>query len=274
MQFCFIVEEEYRRSRLPMAVVEQLAAWGHASTILEPQLAVADVDALVRDTNFSAIVLRTVSTGPGVSLLEALGASGVTTINNAQAVRRVRDKVVMAATARAGGIAFPQTYFVADARMLEQLPGELYPIVVKPSLGGFGNDVHLVHDREDLRSVAANGTARRHLVAQRWIPNPGYDMKLYNTGQEIHTVRRRSSLLGGGDTERERVPATSELRDLTVRIGEVFGLDIYGADVVESAEGWVVIDVNDFPSFGTIDSAPREVATTILEIARRSPRPE
>jgi ribosomal protein S6--L-glutamate ligase len=228
----------------------------------------------VRDTNFRAIVLRTVSTGPGVSLLEALGASGVTTINNAQAVRTVRDKVVMAATAHAGGIAFPQTYFVADASMLEQLPDELYPIVVKPSLGGFGNDVHLVHDREDLHSVAANGTARRDLVAQRWIPNSGYDMKLYNTGQEIHTVRRRSSLLGGGDTERERVPATSELRDLTVRIGKVFGLDIYGADVVESAEGWVVIDVNDFPSFGTIDSAPREVATTILEIARRSPRPE
>jgi ribosomal protein S6--L-glutamate ligase len=274
MHFCFILEEEYRNSRLPMVVVAQLAEWGHESTVLEPCSAVADVDELLCRRDFSAIVLRTVSSGPGLSLLHALGAAGATTINDADAVRRVRDKVVVAALASAHGIAAPQTWFVADVRLLESIPAERYPLVVKPSVGGFGRSVRLLQSREELSSLDADGFGGGYLIAQPWVANSGHDVKLYNTGQAIHAVRRRSSLLGGADSDREQISVTDELRDLAGLIGRAFALEIYGADLVEGERGWVVVDVNDFPSFGRIASAPQEVAATILEIARRQGAPE
>ena len=36
-----------------------------------------------------------------------------------------------------------------------------------------------------------------------------------------------------------------------------------GADVVETADGWGVLDVNDFPSFGTLPEAAARAATTL-----------
>ena len=37
MRLCFIVEERYRADGMPMAVVQQLRAWGHDVDVLEPQ---------------------------------------------------------------------------------------------------------------------------------------------------------------------------------------------------------------------------------------------
>jgi ribosomal protein S6--L-glutamate ligase len=269
LSFCFIVEEQYRHSRMPRAVVDRLSEWGHRTVVLEPSAAATSLSDLMNGQGFDAIVLRTVSGGPGVSLLQALGAGGITTINDAAAVRRVRDKAVVAATARAHGIPFPDTYFVARPSLLDQVPFLQFPLVVKPASGGFGHDVRLVRTPAEAASLASNGT-RHHLIAQPWIPNLGYDMKLYNTGGQVFAVRRRSSLLGGRDEERELVGLTDELRDLALRVGAAFGLDIYGVDVVEGPNGWVVIDVNDFPSFKKVPDAAQMVAASVVDIAQRT----
>jgi ribosomal protein S6--L-glutamate ligase len=269
LSFCFIVEEQYRHSRMPRAVVDRLSEWGHRTVVLEPSAAATSLSDLLNGEGFDAIVLRTVSGGPGVSLLQALGAGGITTINDAAAVRRVRDKAVVAATARAHGIPFPDTYFVARPSLLDQVPFLQFPLVVKPASGGFGHDVRLVRTPAEAASLASNGT-RHHLIAQPWIPNLGYDMKLYNTGGQVFAVRRRSSLLGGRDEERELVGLTDELRELALRVGAAFGLDIYGVDVVEGPNGWVVIDVNDFPSFKKVPDAAQMVAASVVDIAQRT----
>jgi ribosomal protein S6--L-glutamate ligase len=269
LSFCFIVEEQYRHSRMPRAVVDRLSEWGHRTVVLEPSAAATSLSDLMNGQGFDAIVLRTVSGGPGVSLLQALGAGGITTINDAAAVRRVRDKAVVAATARAHGIPFPDTYFVARPSLLDQVPFLQFPLVVKPASGGFGHDVRLVRTPAEAASLASNGT-RHHLIAQPWIPNLGYDMKLYNTGGQVFAVRRRSSLLGGRDEERELVGLTDELRELALRVGAAFGLDIYGVDVVEGPNGWVVIDVNDFPSFKKVPDAAQMVAASVVDIAQRA----
>jgi glutathione synthase/RimK-type ligase-like ATP-grasp enzyme len=269
LSFCFIVEEQYRHSRMPRAVVDRLSEWGHRTVVLEPSAAATSLSDILNGEGFDAIVLRTVSGGPGVSLLQALGAGGITTINDAAAVRRVRDKAVVAATAHAQGIPFPDTYFVARPSLLDQVPFLQFPLVVKPASGGFGHDVRLVRTPAEAASLASNGT-RHHLIAQPWIPNLGYDMKLYNTGGQVFAVRRRSSLLGGRDEERELVGLTDELRELALRVGTVFGLDIYGVDVVEGPNGWVVIDVNDFPSFKKVPDAAQMVAASVVDIAQRT----
>ena len=53
-------------------------------------------------------------------------------------------------------------------------------------------------------------------------------------------------------------------------MGEIFGLDIYGLDVVETSNGPVVVDINDFPSFGHVPGAVSHVSNYILQIAEQA----
>lgn len=268
---CFIVEEKYQHESMPLAVADTLASWGHHVDLLQPHASMTSLSLLATygDGGYDGYVLKTVSDGPGLSLLEAAGTAGIATVNDYRAVRLARDKAVAAAVARFGGLPFPRTYFAARQELLRQLPQEAYPVVVKPSNGSACEDVIRVDSPAELEALDLEGRSG-FLLAQPFLPNPGYDVKLYNTGERVWAVRRRSPLHPDASVVEELMPLTPELHTLAIRVGRAFGLDIYGADVVETPRGWVVLDVNDFPSFGKVPDAPAQLARTILRVIERS----
>ncbi len=67
--------------------------------------------------------------------------------------------------------------------------------------------------------------------------------------------------------DKHRIPITIEMRALALQVGDIFGLDIYGLDVVETTSGSLVVDINDFPSFGQVPEATTIVAAHILKVA-------
>jgi ribosomal protein S6--L-glutamate ligase len=107
-------------------------------------------------------------------------------------------------------------------------------------------------------------------LAQRYVENPGYDIKLYVVGKDVYSVAKKSPLHPDVQVQEQRIPLTGEWRTLALRAGRIFGLDIYGLDVVETSHGPVVVDINDFPSFGHVPGAVSEVATYILRLAERA----
>jgi ribosomal protein S6--L-glutamate ligase len=216
---------------------------------------------------YDAFVLKTVSSGPGLSLLDAAAAAGVTTVNDYRAIRLARDKAVAAVRARAAGIPFPKTWFASRSTLLDQIPVDTYPLVVKPNNGSALRDVYRVDSPDELARLAIDDSGS--LLAQPYLPNPGYDVKLYNTGEEVFATVKRSPLHPGAEVVEQQMPVTQELRNLARAVGRVFGLDIYGIDVVETADGWVVLDVNDFPSFGNVPHAAWRLARTVLRVTRR-----
>ena len=108
------------------------------------------------------------------------------------------------------------------------------------------------------------------MLAQPYLPNPGHDLKLYNTGDEVFATVKRSPLHPGADVVEEQIPVTPELRELALAVGRAFGLDIYGIDVVETPDGYMVLDINDFPSFGKVPQAAERLARTVLRVTRRN----
>ncbi len=84
MNFCFIIEEQYRKDSMPIAALEQLVQWGHTVDMLEPQATITCLSDLIHQ-DYDAYVLKTVSDGPGLSILEAAEAIGIPTINHSQA---------------------------------------------------------------------------------------------------------------------------------------------------------------------------------------------
>jgi ribosomal protein S6--L-glutamate ligase len=89
-------------------------------------------------------------------------------------------------------------------------------------------------------------------------------------GTQVYAVRKKSPLHPDMNGSEGLLPITPELRQLALNVGELFGLDIYGVDVVQTPEGWVGVDINDFPGFKGVPEAVVLIATFILHVARRA----
>ena len=264
MRFCFILEEKYVHKPMPIVVADQLKQWGHEIDVLEPYAAVTSLTDLSL-MNYDAYVLKTVSDGPGLTILEAAEAVGIPTINNSQAIRLVRDKAVAVAYAQARDLPVPTTYFVGHPRVLVKVPLDLYPVVVKPSNGTSLQDIHLVRTPEEMAQLTLD--EKSYYLAMRYVENTGYDIKLYVTGQEVHAITKSSPL--HGEVQEEEIPVSRAMLKLAQRVGQVFGLDLYGVDVLESPQGLVLVDINDFPSFYGVPRKVAAIAEYILHAAHR-----
>src|SRR5438309_7043715 len=185
MHFCFILEERYVDKPMLMVVADQLQQWGHTIDVLQPYAAVTSLTDLSL-TAYDAYVLKTVSAGPGLTILEAAEAVGIPTINNSRAIRLVRDKAVAVAFAQARGLPIPLTYFAGHPRALVKVPHEAYPVVVKPSNGTSMQDVHLVRTPEEMTKLQLAETS--YYLAIRYVANTGYYIKLSVTGHEVHAI--------------------------------------------------------------------------------------
>src|SRR6266700_3522634 len=267
MRFCFILEEKYVHKPMPMVVADQLQQWGHEIEVIQPYSAVTSLTDLSL-MDYDAYVLKTVSDGPGLTILEAAEVVGIPTINNSRAIRLVRDKAVAAAYATARGLPVPLTYFVGHPRALIKVPHDLYPVVVKPSNGTSLQDVHLVRTPAQMAELKLDEST--HYLAMRYVENTGFDIKLYVTGQEVHAITKSSPLHGG--VQEQEIPVSRAMLKLAQRVGQVFGLDLYGVDVLETPEGLVLVDINDFPSFYGVPRKVAAISEYILHAAYRQRR--
>lgn len=264
MRLCFIIEERYDKKPMPIVIADQLKQWGHEIDILQPYAAVTNL------TNFAlmqydAYVLKTVSDGPGLTILEAAEAVGIPTINNSRAIRLIRDKAVAAAYAHARGLPVPQTYFVGHPRALTKVPHDLYPVVVKPSNGTSLQDVHKVNTPEEMAQLQLDPST--HYLAMRYVENTGFDIKIYVTGQEVFAIAKSSPLHGA--VQEKEIPISRPMLKLARQVGRVFGLDLYGVDVLDTPQGLMLVDINDFPSFYGVPRKVAAISEYILHAAYR-----
>ncbi|WP_218028339.1 ATP-grasp domain-containing protein [Nocardia yamanashiensis] len=266
MRFCFLVEEQYRHDGMPLDVARQLIGWGHRVDVVRPGAELLDLNSLVRRGRHDAWVLKTVSGGPGLGLLEAAAAAGLTTVNDARSIRGVRDKVQAAMIAADSGLPVPATWAAARLRDLARVPGSRYPLVVKPADGSSGRGVRLIRRPEHLDVLIDEGAADSVHIAQPYVPNSGVDLKVYSVRGQLFGTERTSPLAGAGSADRP-VRLNREVRKIAARVGEVFGLDLFGVDIVIGPDGPVVVDVNDFPSFRQVPDAVATVAQAIVELA-------
>ncbi|NSC22839.1 hypothetical protein FM076_17345 [Streptomyces albus subsp. chlorinus] len=270
MRLCFLVEEEYRHDGMPVEVIRRLRAWGHRVDVLRPGSALVRVSEELRAGSHDAWVLKTVSGGPGLPLLEAAAAVGLTTVNDVRAIRGVRDKALAAAIGRSHGLPVPVTYAAARPEALARIPAAHFPLVVKPADGSSGRSVRLVPSPELLAGGPREGWPAGHgvLIAQPYVPNSGVDLKVYAVGGELFATQRCSPLHPDRSVPERRVPLTPEVAALAAEVGRVHGLDLYGVDIVLGPDGPVVVDVNDFPSFRQVPDAVARVSRAILDLAR------
>ncbi|GFE15680.1 hypothetical protein Sgleb_37270 [Streptomyces glebosus] len=276
MRLCFLVEEQYRHDGMPLEVIHQLRAWGHRVDVLWPGRSLIRISEAIQAGSHDAWVLKTVSGGPGLTLLEAAASVGLTTVNDARAIRGVRDKALAAVIARGKGLPVPVTYAAARPEEFAEIAEAEFPLVVKPADGSSGRAVRLVATPDRLLEpggpAGPDGPVGGLLIAQPYVPNSGTDLKVYSVAGELYATERCSPLHPAHAVRERQVPLTPEVARITAEIGDVFGLDLYGVDILLGPDGPVVVDINDFPSFRQVPDAVARVSAAVLDLARNGAR--
>jgi glutathione synthase/RimK-type ligase-like ATP-grasp enzyme len=253
-----LCETRYGGQAQPAGLIRALKDRGHAVEVVDP----GEVGLGGRPAA-DLVVAR----GRSHALLAALLHAerlGVRTINARAAIDGVRNKLDMAVVLATAGVPVPPTWIAAPSQLARRIPPSAYPIVLKPIFGDNANGLRLVHDPRELAEAEWREPVA---LAQRYLEGDGSDLKLYGIGERLFAVRKPSPFCPGRRpplTEAERVSLTAELVGLGERCRRLFGLELFGVDCLETANGVVVIEVNEFPNYTGVPDAGELLADHVL----------
>jgi len=254
---------------MPGAVVRLLRAERVDTDVLctaggrfDPRLGVFQAtDGVEVDLNgFDGIVARG-RDSLGLGMLCYADAAGLLAINTHAATQRVRNKAHMAIELEGAGVPAAPTVLAADIAALAELGEEWFPLILKATFGDNSQGLRVVRRPEDLWDVHWGDDL---VLAQHYLPNEGVDLKLYVCGEQVFAARKPSPFNGHRGAPAHLAGVEADVVDLALRCGQVFGLEIYGVDTIETADGLAVIEVNEFPNFTGVPDAARCVADYIL----------
>ena len=239
-------------SRVVLDVRDALTRRGHqvASVIAEEELT-----ALGRIGPAHDLCLLKSYTELSLSLSGALEARGAHLINPHAGCVAVRNKIVCQQMLWQAGVPVPESWVTGDFNLLRSLVRR-FPLILKPYMGWRGQGICIVRDERDLGSIAKCSSP---MLVQRYIPNRGEDLRIYVAGDEVFATRKPFSSTSFS-VAGEPAPVSAEIRDIALRCGRLFGLRLYGLDIIEGADGPRVVDVNYFPGYKGVPHAARIVA--------------
>ncbi len=269
-----LVERRYLTQAQPVGLVAALSAKGYRAAIIVPEIHFYSVKNDNWLDGLDAIVARGRSWGL-LSLLAWAETCGIPTINSRSAIAGVHNKAEMAVTLASASIPIPHTFLNVTENLASQITNESYPLILKPIFGDNCRGLQVVNAPRELSQLDWREPAA---LAQQYLPNDGYDLKIYGIGSEVWIVRKPSPLgiyktrqTDGSNVKAlrvEQVPTTPVFRELGRRCRAIFGLDLFGVDCVQTVDGPVVIEVNDFPNYNGVPDADEKLADFVIRKAR------
>lgn len=259
LRFSLLLGKPPKPGSLLAEVIDDLTSDGSTVDVLLPHEQSVDPDSLHGQDLVVHRGLHTTLT----SLLDALHDRSIPLCAPFAADELLRDRRLWHARLAEAGIPVPPAEEHADWASVHDAArdGE---IVVKALSGpGRGSQV--------LAGTAATLPAETpftgpYLVEPRLVAED-IDRKLYIAGDEVRGLLKPSTLTHPHVTSGEPFTPDEELAELALATGRALGVHLFGADVLHTPDGPVVIDVNAFPGFRGVDGAPGLVAAHLREHA-------
>jgi ribosomal protein S6--L-glutamate ligase len=216
------------------------------------------------------------------SIAAAAHYRGRTILNGYLPTMKVRDKILTGSLLLQAGIPAPRTFVADSAEALRPVARKM-PIVIKPYRGHRGAGIEVCRDEAEFEAFLARGRAgaggrpggaeedgegHRVVFAQQYEECEPFDYKAYAVGGYVHALKRVFPATTQQEKEGTPVGDDPELSGLVRRCGEVFGLELYGVDLLKTPRGYSVIEVNCFPGYKGVPDAGRRIADFILERCR------
>jgi [lysine-biosynthesis-protein LysW]---L-2-aminoadipate ligase len=237
--------------------------------------------------DFDVVLERCVNHSRALYGLKLLEASGVTTINSYRVADTCGNKILTSGALVENQIPSPRTLVAFTPESALAAIGEVgYPAVLKPAVGSWGRLLSLVSDRYAAEAILEHkevlGSYHHSIFyIQEYVPKPDRDIRSFVVGDEcICAIYRYSghwitNTARGGRAENCRV--TDEIADLSVRAAKAVGGGIVAVDLLESARGLLVNEVNYTMEFrNSIETTgvdiPARIVDYVVEQGERGPR--
>ncbi|WP_026754194.1 30S ribosomal protein S6--L-glutamate ligase [Sediminibacter sp. Hel_I_10] len=198
-----------------------------------------------------------------------------------QALVRSRDKLRSLQVLSRAGLGMPKTVFsnyTKDVSDIIKYVGGA-PLVIKLLEGTQGLGVVLAETNNAAESVleAFNGLQARVIVQEFIKESKGADIRAFVVdGNIVGAMKRqgkegefRSNLHRGGSAN--VIQLTDEEENAALRAAKALGLGICGVDMLQSARGPLILEVNSSPGLEGIETATKkDIAKTIIRYIERN----
>ncbi|MBD3422384.1 MAG: 30S ribosomal protein S6--L-glutamate ligase [Chitinivibrionales bacterium] len=239
--------------------------------------AVSDVDAVIPRVGASITFF-------GTAVVRQFEMMGVYSINESVALTRARDKLRSLQLLARKGIGMPITGFAHATQFTDDLIAMVGgpPLVVKLLEGTQGVGVVLTETRKAADSVIqAFRGLKTNLLVQEFIKEAsGEDIRCLVVGDRVvaSMMRKakegefRSNLHRGGTAS--PISITPEERATAVKAARIIGLNVAGVDLMRSARGPVVLEVNSSPGLEGVEKATgKDIAGAIVQFIEKNAKP-
>jgi [lysine-biosynthesis-protein LysW]--L-2-aminoadipate ligase len=213
--------------------------------------------------------------------LRTLARWGVPCLNSAEAVHLCDDKAENTLALEVAGVPTPRTvlaYSVEAALRACELVG--YPAVLKPVTGSWGRLLAKVNGPEQARAVLAQKQelgSFHHAICyvQEFVPKPDRDIRAYVVGDRVLAASYRTAKHWVTNAARGAVsvpcPITPEIEGLALRACRAVGARLAGVDLIETADGLQIVEVNTGGEFrGLMGTTEVDIADEIVAEAVRT----
>jgi ribosomal protein S6--L-glutamate ligase len=197
-----------------------------------------------------------------LSIAGILHSHGARLLNPYPSCVVIRDKIVASNILRTAGVPVPPSWVTQDLNLLLPIV-EKWPLIIKPYRGFHGRDIRIIFTAKDLANLTS---LNEPVLVQKYVEGNGEDLKVYVIGEDVFATRKPfhpDSFKQPG----QLCPISAEVRDIALRCGEIFGLGLYGLDIIEGSKGPVVVDVNYFPGYKGVPNASSLLADYIEKYA-------
>ncbi len=196
--------------------------------------------------------------------------------NSATGISNSRDKLRATQILSRHDIGIPPTEFVRDAAdvlpAIERVGGA--PVIIKLLEGTQGVGVILAETVSVARAIVETlNSARQNVLIQKFVAeSKGRDVRAFVIGDRVVGAMRRraqgdefrSNVHRGGSVEAASLDPVFE--QTAVRAAQILGLRVAGVDMLESADGPSVMEVNSSPGLEGIEAATnKDIAGALVD---------
>lgn len=217
----------------------------------------------------------------GTAVVRQFEMMKIFTAVESQALVRSRDKLRSLQILSRAGLGLPKTVFTNDTKNVEAVIAEVggAPLIIKLLEGTQGLGVVLAENAKAAESVleAFHGLQARVIVQEFIKEAKGADIRAFIVdGQVVGAMKRqakegefRSNLHRGGTAE--LIELTDEEETVALKAAKAMGLGVAGVDMLQSARGPLILEVNSSPGLEGIERATgQDIAKKIIKYIARN----
>lgn len=216
----------------------------------------------------------------GTAVVRQFEMQKIFTAVESQALVKSRDKLRSLQLLSRAGLGMPKTVFSNYTKNTESVVSliDSKPIILKLLEGTQGLGVVLAETKKAAESVleAFNGLEARVVLQEFIAEAKGADIRAFVVeGRVVGAMKRqakegefRSNLHRGGTAKLIRL--SDEEEDAAIKAARVMGLGIAGVDMLQSARGPLILEVNSSPGLEGIEQATKkDIAKEIIRYVER-----